>query len=133
AVRCERALQMQAAAVGLPDFVEAPEEMSGEDRAAFAPLAGLLAEAVVNADGGIDFLHPRQAPDRREKIRRQALAAALILIAIFGGFLTYRAMVLGDLQHQKQRAAEAEKKARQAYVEFNRRLARLEHAEQWAA
>src|SRR5690606_8001821 len=41
AARCEQALQMQAAAAALPEFVEAPETMTSAERAAFAPLAGL--------------------------------------------------------------------------------------------
>ncbi len=131
AARCEQALQMQAAAAALPEFVEAPETMTSAERAAFAPLAGLLAERVMNPDGGIDFLHPRQAPDRREKMRRQMLVAVMGLIAVFGGFLTYRAMTLRDLEFQRQQAVEAERKARTAYTEFMRRRAHVDFAEQW--
>lgn len=133
AARCEAALQMHAEATGLPEFVEAPAEMSAADRAAFAPLAGLLAEEIVNPDGGIDFLHPRRAPDRREKIRRQALLAAMVLIAIFGGFLTVRAMTMRDWAHKKSVAQAAETKARESYIEYWRRRARVDHAEQWEA
>ncbi|MDP6601850.1 MAG: hypothetical protein QGH76_06095 [Phycisphaerales bacterium] len=94
------------------------------------PLAGLLLAEEAGRPG-IDFLHPRRAPDLAARRRRMSLAAVAATVFVIGGLWT-----AGNLQMSGLRAELADLKRTQRNLQgsamrYFRDRYRLEHLEQW--
>ncbi|MEZ6233720.1 MAG: hypothetical protein R3B68_05985 [Phycisphaerales bacterium] len=134
AEQCGAALELPGSTCDLPSFVEFPKnasELPGQDEAAaLAPLVGLMV-ARASDRPVFDFAHPRQPPDRSAGRRRAVLLAALGLIVVGGGGLTFAHLRVADAEAV---AKAAETRARDAYarlLEHQQEDMRVQHLDRW--
>ncbi|MEX2142842.1 MAG: hypothetical protein WD894_26535 [Pirellulales bacterium] len=86
-----------------------------EHHSRFAPLLGMLADAVAGDRHSIDFLQPRRrpAPKTRQRELAIAIACAAVLLLGFIGWTWWRMELLdGDIAQRQQEKASLEKKVK---------------------
>jgi len=118
------ALEIPAEAADLPETVTSREVMTPAERAALAPLVGLLGQ---RAGEGLNLVSPRRFAPAGEGRRRRVLIGALAAVLLAGSAWTWAQRDLSrrrgevqDLQTQQQQVA-------QKHAEFVKAKARLEH------
>ena len=94
------------------------------------PLAGLLL-AEETGGPGIDFLHPRRAPDIVARRRRMSLAAIAVLVAVIGGLWTAGNLQLSGLRAELGDLKRTQSNLQGTAMRYFRDRYRLEHLEQW--
>jgi hypothetical protein len=130
ATRCGEALELAAEAADFPAFVVVPDEMPDRDRAAVAPLIGLIAEPVIGR-ATLDFANPRKSPDAAAKRRQKVLLGVLAAVVLIGG--SYTAVQL-DLKRRKGQLEDLQQEwntQAEKYSEFLRSQARVENIDRW--
>jgi Tfp pilus assembly PilM family ATPase len=130
AERCREGLGLPAEVAGFPEFIEIGEEMSGADRAAVAPLAGLVAEPVIGR-ATIDFLHPRKAPDLAAVRRQRVLLGSLAAVLVLGGGYTAMQLDLAAKERRLDQLKQSWATQSEEYSKYVLAKARLEHLERW--
>lgn len=132
AERCTESLELPAEAAAFPEFIEAPSSMPEADRAAVAPLVGLVAEPVIGRPT-LDFLHPRKAPDLAAVRRQRVLLGGLAAILVFGGGYTAMELSLAAKEQELESLKEAWARQSDDYAKYVLAKAKVEHIERWAA
>lgn len=131
ATRCGEALELAAEAADFPAFVEVPDEMPDRDRAAVAPLVGLIAEPVIGR-ATLDFANPRKSPDAAAKRRQRVLLGALGLIVVVGGAYSVTHLDLNRKRAELDDVTNESNQQSERYSEFLRARARAEHIDRWS-
>lgn len=129
--RCAAAVGCSWESVSLPSIIGVPDTMPESERALAAPLAGLLAETILDRPT-LDFANPRKMPDPSAR-RRQAVLAGVLGLILLGG----TGYIVADQRLSRLRAELAEARAQEQSkrVELDKYLvshARLNHFEQWS-
>lgn len=130
ASRCVESLGLPAEAAAFPEFIEAPADMPAADRAAVAPLVGLVAEPVIGRSM-LDFLHPRKAPDIAAVRRQRVLLGALAAILAFGGGYTAIQLSLASKQRKLDTLRDAWATQSDDYGNYVLAKAKAEHLQRW--
>jgi len=114
------------------ELLERHPSVEADDRSmdGLWPLAGLLLAPNLGA-GGIDFLHPRQAPDVGARTRQLALAAAGVLVIGGFGAWTWAHRALGPLKERLAGLQSESSSLAPQYQRYGRDLYKLEHLRQW--
>lgn len=131
--RCGEAIELPWQAVGIPDadgVIVVPEKMPHESKAVGAPLVGLLAESIVGREG-LDFAHPRKAPDLGAAARQRVLLAIFLLIVIAGVSYFIGTSRLNKVNRELASANQQVKSLEGLYGEYLLDQARVEHLDQW--
>ncbi len=139
ASRCTEALGLPAEAAAFPEFIEVPGDMPAADRAAVAPLVGLVAEPVIGRPM-LDFLHPGRCWTSCTRARRRTwprarrqrvLLGSLAAILLLGG--GYTAMQVGLATKEKKLDALKAAWAAQSddYAKYVLAKSKAEHLHRW--
>lgn len=128
---CAGSLGCTSIAVGLPGFVQIPEDMPEATQAMLAPLVGLLTETVLGRKS-FDFASPRQLPDTKAMQRQLVLAGALGAIILAGAGYIGADQKLSGLRAQLAETQAKEKELREELEQHLVRHARVNHFDQWA-
>ncbi len=128
ALRCAEVLEVPCTTLVPP--IDGLAELPPEAARAMAPLVGL---AIQDARGrpGLDFIHPRKAPDRMGTPRRAALLGVLAVLLIGGGGFIARSMTLRSLNAELEALSARSKALQSDYLDALARDARAEHLEAW--
>jgi len=135
AAACAEALEMTCSVLRLPAGVQrGPDMAAGRSTlsAGALMLAGMLLEKSTKRQV-LDLAHPRRAPDRRQRARVAAMAAALGLVLVVGGLMTASRVTLARLDAE---ITELQTQRDDQIVDRERAWrdsARFEHARRWAA
>lgn len=124
------ALGVPASVLPTPALVALPDSMPEAERAAAAPLIGLLVDASLGR-AGVDFANPRRAPDTRARLRQLALAGVLALVVVLGGAGVWGKLRLSALDSQIAVLANRQKQLQTEQAAFLVEHARLNHMEAW--
>lgn len=128
---CAASLGCTSIAVGLPGFVQIPDDMPEAAQAMLAPLVGLLTETVLGRKS-FDFASPRQLPDTKAKQRQLVLAGALGVILLAGVGYIAADQKLSGLRADLVVAQAKENELRQELEQHLVRHARVNHFDQWS-
>lgn len=128
--RCTEGMDLPAEAAAFPDFIEVPGDMPSADRAAVAPLVGLVAEPVIGRPM-LDFLNPRKAPDLAAARRQRVLLGSLAAILVLGGGYTMMQMSLASKQEELEALQSASASQANSYAEYVLVKAKYEHLRRW--
>jgi hypothetical protein len=128
--RCASELQSTARVVALPASIRLPREMPESERAAAAPLMGLLVQAV-GGRPSLDFANPRRPVDRAAKARRMVLAASLGLLVVGGGLFTLGKQRLDAVEASITVVEDERVELTKEYNAFLAQHARLAHLQTW--
>lgn len=131
AERCAAALEARGETLAIPASVTCPSHMPESDRAAAAPLVGLLLEQVVGRPT-LDFANPRKLPDTAARRRQLAMAGVLGLILLGGGAYVGASQKLASIEHEITMLRERESKLRGQRDRMAIDHARVTHAELWS-
>jgi hypothetical protein len=130
AERCAAELQSTPRLVGAPPNASFPREMPQAERAAFAPLLGLLAQAS-SGRPTLDFANPRKPVDRAARARQVALAAAFVTLAVGGGLFTLAKQRLASIEARIEETETERATLTRDYAGFLAEHARLNHLQMW--
>jgi hypothetical protein len=130
AERCAAELQSTPRLVGSPPNAPFPREMPQAERAAFAPLLGLLAQAS-SGRPTLDFANPRKPVDRAARTRQLALAAAFVTLAVGGGLFTFAKQRLASVEARIEEIEVERATLTRDYAGFLAEHARLNHLQTW--
>ena len=128
--RCTEGLELPTEAAGFPEFVGMPSEMPPADRAAVAPLVGLVAEPVIGRPT-IDFLNPRKAPDLAAVRRQRVLLGSLAAILVLGGGYTAMQVSLAGKERRLDALKQSWSSQSEDYSKYVLVKARTEHLKRW--
>jgi hypothetical protein len=107
-----------------------PSEMPAAERAAVAPLVGLVAEPVIGRPT-IDFLNPRKAPDFAAVRRQRVLLGSLAAILVLGGGYTAMQVSLAGKERRLDALKESWASQSDEYSKYVLVKARMEHLNRW--
>lgn len=130
AAECGRVLEVPATTLGV-DFEFSPAKPAeAATLAVIAPLVGSLMENAA-PQAGIDFAHPRRAPDRRAVARKRALVAAFVALLVGGGLFTTARLDLARRQQRLDGLQERWAQQTRDYADYVRQRARVQHLDRW--
>jgi hypothetical protein len=130
ASRCTEGMDLPAESAAFPEFIEAPGDMPAAERAAVAPLVGLVAEPVIGRPM-LDFLHPRKAPDLAAVRRQRVLLGTLAAILALGGGYTAMQLSLAKKERRLDDLKAAWAAQSDEYAKYVLAKAKDEHLQLW--
>lgn len=128
--RSGEALERPASVVPVPGLAASPQGLDDATRSALAPLIGLLAESA-DAGAGMDFAHPRRAPDRGARRRQRVLLVTAASVIVAGTAYTLAARDLQHLREERASLAERWEQVKKEYEAHVRTQARHDHLRRW--
>lgn len=130
AAECGRVLEVPASTLGIDfDFAPGPPP-EPSSLGVIAPLVGSLIENST-PQPGIDFAHPRRAPDRRAAARKRVLVGAFVALLVGGGLFTTARLDLARRQQRLDGLKQRWAQQTQEYADYVRQRARVQHLERW--
>jgi len=94
------------------------------------PLVGVGLESVQGLDG-VNFLHPKKAPDLAAQKRQRILASVAAAVIVLGGAYTLGNLHLRRLKDQLGTLEAKSSDLLPAYLQHERNRLRIEHLERW--